>query len=271
MLQIKPVQQLKDGSFVLTNNLSNKLIGEAQDKDAKLLVKSIASIHEGKHHRIYKLTLSTGKDLVLRIPYKLESDYSISQKIKSEVATLDFLSLKLGLNVPKVVAYGDNRSNALQTPFILMEYIEGDLLMKKWNPLAADSEETDASLKSVIQPISDFQDKILSVNSVSYTHLDVYKRQTLYCLQKLRLKLSDIQVEIGYCIEILRLFASNWEVSRKCADIFIQLQDTVTTPDDTGGPIRDQMIKTFAELNKKFQNAVLDIGLDYPIYNEFYL
>lgn len=94
---------------------------------------------------------------------------------------------------------------------------------------------------------------------------------TLYCLQKLRLKLSDIQVEIGYCIEILRLFASNWEVSRKCADIFIQLQDTVTTPDDTGGPIRDQMIKTFAELNKKFQNAVLDIGLDYPIYNEFYL
>ena len=164
LLQIKPVQQLKDGSFVLTNNLSNKLIGEAQDKDAKLLVKSIASIHEGKHHRIYKLTLSTGKDLVLRIPYKLESDYSISQKIKSEVATLDFLSLKLGLNVPKVVAYGDNRSNALQTPFILMEYIEGDLLMKKWNPLAADSEETDASLKSVIQPISDFQDKILSVN-----------------------------------------------------------------------------------------------------------
>ncbi|KAK6457563.1 uncharacterized protein RJT20DRAFT_125339 [Scheffersomyces xylosifermentans] len=161
---LKAPAELKDGSFALTHNLITKLIGSPNKKSDKLLIKSIASIHEGKHHRIYKVTLSTGKDLVLRIPYKLESDYAISQKIKSEVATLDFLNLKLGLNVPKVVAYSPNKINSLQTPFILMEYIEGDLLMKKWNPLAADSEETEAALKSVIVPISDFQEKVLSIN-----------------------------------------------------------------------------------------------------------
>lgn len=151
----------KDGTTVLSNNLTSKLLGEKSA--SKLLVKSIASIHEGKHHRVYKVSLSTGKDLVLRIPYKLESDYSIAQKIKSEAATLDFLDLKLGLNVPKVLAYGTTNSNSLESPFILMEFISGDLLMKQWDPLAIDAEGTEEKLKSVIQPIVEFQDKALSI------------------------------------------------------------------------------------------------------------
>lgn len=157
---VKAPSQLKDGSYVLTQNLTSNLIG----KDDSLLVKSIASIHEGKHNRIYKVTLSTGKELVLRIPYKLESEYSISQKIKSEVATMDFLNLKLGANVPKVVAYGANKVNSLQSPFILMEHIEGDLLMKQWDPLVADETEgSQEKLKSVIEPIAAFQEKLLSI------------------------------------------------------------------------------------------------------------
>lgn len=159
---VKKPTQLKDGTKVLTNNLSPDLIGKASND--QLLVKSIASIHEGKHHRIYKVTLSSEKELVLRIPYKLESDHAISSKIKSEVATLDFLNLKLGANVPKVIAYGDSRNNSLESPFILMEYIEGELLMKQWNPLVSDEVEGAVEdLKKVIDPIVDFQDKLLSV------------------------------------------------------------------------------------------------------------
>lgn len=157
---VKAPVQLKDGSFVLTQNLSSNLIG----KEDSLLVKSIASIHEGKHNRIYKVTLSTGKELVLRIPYKLESDYSISQRIKSEVATLDFLDLKLGASVPKVVAYGFNKGNSLESPFILMEHIEGELLMKQWDPLVTDETEgAQDKLQSVIKPIAAFQEKLLSI------------------------------------------------------------------------------------------------------------
>lgn len=144
------------GVVVLPNNLTEEILGN------DIEIKSIASIHEGKHHRVYKLTLKNNKELVLRIPYKLESDFAIENKIKSEVATLDFMNVKLGLNVPRVVAYGPTRSNLLQTPFILMEYIEGELLMKQWDPLVGDGAEADAKLKAVLDPISEFQEKILA-------------------------------------------------------------------------------------------------------------
>ncbi|KAK6201350.1 altered inheritance of mitochondria protein 9, mitochondrial [Scheffersomyces amazonensis] len=159
---IERPKQLNDGSYVLSHNLTEALVGP-QGKKSAPTIKTIASIHEGKHHRVYKVTLANDKELVLRIPYKLESDHAVTQKIKSEVATLDFLDLKLGLNVPKVVAYGDSKLNSLGAPYILMEYIPGDLLMKQWDPLAADSDETDSNLKSVINTVADFQNKVLSV------------------------------------------------------------------------------------------------------------
>lgn len=154
---ITPPRKLDDGSVILPHN--SKAVSDSADS---LLIKSIASIHEGKHHRIYKVSLSSGKDLVLRIPYKLESDYAISQKIKSECATIDFLDLKLGLNVPKVIAYGPNSQNLVESPFILMEFISGDLLMRKWDPLTPDVEGSNDKLQSVIEPIAAFQEKVLS-------------------------------------------------------------------------------------------------------------
>ena len=160
-LVLKAPKQLKDGSFLLTNNIGSEVIGES---DPSLLVESIASIHEGKHNRIYKLSLSTGKQLVLRIPYKLESDYAISEKIKSEVATSDFLKLKLGLNVPRVVSYGCDKNNCLESPFIILEYIEGELLMRTWEPLAGDEEKSQEKLKFVIGHIANFQERVLSIN-----------------------------------------------------------------------------------------------------------
>lgn len=145
----------KNGSSILSHNILLKTIGN----DSNVTINSISSIHEGKHHRVYKILLSSDKHLVLRLPYRLESDVAILQKIKSEVATMDFLDLKLKLNVPKVLAYGPDRSNALEHPFILMEYVEGDLLMKQWEPMAKDEEK----VKSVITPIADFHLKVISV------------------------------------------------------------------------------------------------------------
>ncbi|CAK9438785.1 uncharacterized protein LODBEIA_P30090 [Lodderomyces beijingensis] len=157
--------------FVLQNNLTDALLGSKEDN---LMVTSIASIHEGKHHRIYKVTLSSGKDLVLRIPYKLDSDAAISAKIKSEVATMDFLDLKLKLQVPKILAYGPDRTNEVGTPFILQEFIPGDLLMKKWHPLVPDSESTDKELRSVIDPIAKFQDDLLKLTFTKFGSLYFY-------------------------------------------------------------------------------------------------
>lgn len=159
-------QALDNGMWILPNNLTEDVIG-----NGGFDVKSIASIHEGKHHRIYKLTLAGGKEFVLRIPYKLESDFAIDNKIKSEVATLDFLSVKVGASVPKVIAYGVNRLNPLKSPFILMEYVEGDLLMKKWDPLMPEAEDSSEKLKAVVDPIVEFQDQLLEVTFSRYGSL----------------------------------------------------------------------------------------------------
>ncbi|KAF8000107.1 hypothetical protein HF325_005036 [Metschnikowia pulcherrima] len=156
--ELEKPQLLANGITTLTNNWTKDIIGENSYE-----IKSIASIHEGKHHRVYKLSLQNGKELVLRIPYKLESDFAIETKIKSEVATLDFLDVKLGANVPKVIAYGSTRTNPLQTPFILMEYVQGDLLMKQWDPMMPDSETSKEKLLLVVEPIMDFYDKALAI------------------------------------------------------------------------------------------------------------
>lgn len=157
------------GVVNLCHNWNKNVIG-----DSNFEVKSIASVHEGKHHRVYKITLVNGKELALRIPYKLSSDFAIEQSIKSEVATLDFLDLKLKLNVPKVVAYGATKANALETPFILMEFIDGELLMRKWEPMAPSSETADKTLKEVIDPIMDFQSEAFAITFNKFGSLFFY-------------------------------------------------------------------------------------------------
>lgn len=165
----------KNGSSILTHNLLLRILGD----DTNANIKSISSIHEGKHNRVYKILLTSDKHLVLRLPYKLESDVSILQKIKSEVATLDFIDLKLGLNVPKVLAYGPDRSNLLEHPYILIEYIEGDLLMKQWDPMSKD----ESAVKSVISSIADFHLKLVAMEFKKFGSLyfkkDVSSRDLL--------------------------------------------------------------------------------------------
>ena len=76
----------------------------------------MASIHEGKHHRIYKVDTNAGKSFVLRIPYALDDENTLAYRLKSEVATMDFAALKLGLKVPKVYSFGVNALNPVRQP-----------------------------------------------------------------------------------------------------------------------------------------------------------
>lgn len=127
-------------------------------------IKQLISIHEGKHHRVYKVETNTGSNFVLRVPYPLDSEYAIEKRIQSEVATMDFVDIKLGIRVPKVFAYGADKANPIGSPFILMEFVEGDTLMKKWAPMTP---RTDAKHKDiiglVIDPISELQAKLAEV------------------------------------------------------------------------------------------------------------
>ncbi|CAH6723249.1 altered inheritance of mitochondria protein 9, mitochondrial [[Candida] jaroonii] len=208
---LKKPTTLNDGSILLSNNLD--LIGEGE-----LRVKTISSIHEGKHHRVYKLTLSNDKELVLRIPYKLESDYGISNKIKSEVATLDFLRLKLDLNVPRVLSYGTDKSNALQSPYILMEFIPGDLLMKQWEPLIPDEmPESKEKLLDVIKPISQFQSK---VNSITFN-----KFGSLYFTDDVE---GSLQIDLPYEGETDEILQNRWRIGPSVEKCFLKNKNKLT-------------------------------------------
>lgn len=176
--QISKPQQANFGVVSLNHNWTEGIIGVNNYE-----VKTMTSVHEGKHHRVYKIALVNGRDLCLRIPYKLESDFAIEQCIKSEVATLDFLDLKLGLNVPKVICYGATKSNLLNVPFILQEFVEGELLMKKWHPLAPASETVDQELKEIISPILEFQVKALDVTFTMFGSLYFFDDVSHQCQQ----------------------------------------------------------------------------------------
>ncbi|SCU82467.1 LANO_0B06348g1_1 [Lachancea nothofagi CBS 11611] len=149
----------------LPHNLSADNIKSLSPNET-LKITAMASIHEGKHHRIYKVDTNAGKSFVLRIPYATNSEATISYRLKSEVATMDFADLKLGLKVPKVYCFGANALNPIRQPFILQEFIEGRLLMRDWTPLEDDAKDKKShliKLNKVIEPLSQFQAKLLSV------------------------------------------------------------------------------------------------------------
>lgn len=162
--QVRPPSYNANLTVSLPHNSTTKNVGTVNPND-KVRITSMASIHEGKHHRIYKVETNLDKAFVLRIPYALDNENTIAYRLKSEVATLDFADLKLGMKVPKVFCYGVNALNPVRQPFILQEYIDGELLMRDWSPLAENSEgdKPDPALKNVVEKIADFQKKLLSV------------------------------------------------------------------------------------------------------------
>lgn len=160
--KILPPTFNKNLTVSLVNNVIPKNIGKINPNE-KVQVTTMSSIHEGKHHRIYKVDTNLNKAFVLRIPYPLENENTLAYRIRSEVATMDFAGLKLGIKVPKIFCYGVNSLNPVRQPFVLQEFIEGDLLMKDWDPLMEDDSPNQGKFENVIKQVSDFQSKLISL------------------------------------------------------------------------------------------------------------
>ncbi|CCE64926.1 hypothetical protein TPHA_0J01040 [Tetrapisispora phaffii CBS 4417] len=160
---VEPPCYNKNLTVSLPHNLSIENIGTINPNE-KVQIVSMASLHEGKHHRIYKISTNLDKSFILRIPYPLEKEHVIAERIKSEVATMDFVDLKLDINTPKVFSFGVNKLNPLRQPFILQEFVDGTLLMRDWSPLANDTSEgkPDDKLKDVVGQVSKFHSKLIS-------------------------------------------------------------------------------------------------------------
>lgn len=157
--------KVNDEFIVLPNNVTIPNLDVLNPNESNVYIKTVSSIHEGKHHRVYKLTTNVeGKHLILRLPYLIDSMGDITKRMQSEVATQDFLANKLKIDVPKIYAYGLDDKNPLGIPFMIQEYIEGDLLMKKWDPLLEDGVDgkPNQKLMDVIDCVSELHSKLLS-------------------------------------------------------------------------------------------------------------
>ena len=160
-----PIRNPRNSVVILPNNLGIDNVGALGSGEDFVQLRTISSIHEGKHHRIYLLTTNVpDRAFVLRIPYPRDPPQTLSSRIKSEVATADYVAQKCAINTPKVYMYSPDTANPLGTPFILEEYVEGDLLMKKWDPLANDDSEgkPPKELKKVIDLVADMHAKLNS-------------------------------------------------------------------------------------------------------------
>lgn len=134
----------------------------------KLQIKTIGALHEGKHHKVYKIELANDAgNYVLRIPYSLGHDEYRKHRMQSEIATMDFLRKKHSLAVPEVLAWSPVKENPLGSEYTLMQFQEGELLMKSWNPAVDDIQ----GKSKIIKPVVDFMDKILATPFNKYGSL----------------------------------------------------------------------------------------------------
>ncbi|KAG5367460.1 Altered inheritance of mitochondria protein 9 [Yarrowia sp. C11] len=124
------------------------------EAETEIKVTQLASLHEGKHHRVYRVDVDDGKQYVLRIPYGLGSELFRKKRIQSEVATMDFVREKVANDrflVPEVHSWNATVDNPLDSQYTLMDFFAGrDTLMKHWNPVAQEMTERASKIKPVV-------------------------------------------------------------------------------------------------------------------------
>ncbi|KAK7203265.1 altered inheritance of mitochondria protein 9, mitochondrial [Myxozyma melibiosi] len=107
-----------------------------KDTVAPAQVKSVASLSEGKHHRIYLVQMDDQSQYILRIPYPLDLSWEARRaRMQSEVATMDFMRKKWDMRIPKVVSWSPTADNPIRREYMMMEYVSATNLMSKWHPI----------------------------------------------------------------------------------------------------------------------------------------
>ncbi len=230
-----PIDLPTEGITVLGENITNKNMGILNPNEF-LHPTQITSIHEGRHHRIYKIQSSNDKSYILRIPYfkRIEpyDSKAYSERIKSEVATMDFLQYKNLKNdkigIPKVLCYGTTTENSLEAPFILMEYIDGELLMRKWDPRFKSgiaNEEVENNLKNTYTPMLDSIDMLLGTT--------FNKFGSLYFTKDVD---SSLQNDLPYDGEENHKLIDRWRIGPSTDSIFWRFKQNIKGVENLRGP-----------------------------------
>ena len=99
---------------------------------------TVALLGEGSFNKAYTVDVKATSDVksyVFRATLPVEP----SDKVRSEVATLDYIKRHTNIAVPTVIAYDSSSDNALGFEWILMEKISGEPISNIWRGLSDSS------------------------------------------------------------------------------------------------------------------------------------
>ncbi|KAK2755733.1 hypothetical protein FQN54_005883 [Arachnomyces sp. PD_36] len=111
----------------------------------------------GKSHILYPLEFEDGIKWILKIPANGTPDLldpASKRALRSEASTVDLLSRKTTIPLPRVFGFEEDCGNELGCPFILMEYIAGKRLSDFWYHKASSESALSAYRSRILKDIA---------------------------------------------------------------------------------------------------------------------
>ncbi|KAI0339794.1 hypothetical protein BDW22DRAFT_1486502 [Trametopsis cervina] len=131
-----------------------RLAAQSVDRDPTDVL-SISKLDEGGFNRTFLITLRDGTKVVARIPYPVTvPDYN---GVASEVATIEYMRLH-GIPVPEIYGYSAHADNAAETPYIFMQYVQGEQLSEVWRNLK------DEEVVDVIRQLTQLEARMMALS-----------------------------------------------------------------------------------------------------------
>ncbi|PYI02815.1 kinase-like protein [Aspergillus sclerotiicarbonarius CBS 121057] len=136
---------------------------------------------EGGFNKVFLLRADSGREVIARIPTPIAGPAQYTTA--SEVATMDFLRVILGMPIPKVLAYSTSSANPVGAEYIIMERIEGVSLASRWLSL------TTEEVKSVMKQIAQMEQRVFTYSFPGYGSL--YRQKDLQGEKQIPIPVED--------------------------------------------------------------------------------
>ncbi|KAE8377771.1 kinase-like protein [Aspergillus bertholletiae] len=154
------VERLKERYVKFDPIELQRVAGKAMQQDQ---YPSIVKFAEGGFNKVFLLKANDGREVIARIPSPIAGPPRYATA--SEVATLNFLRIILGLPVPKILAYSTSSNNPVGAEYIIMERVHGESLASRW--LALKTEE----VKDIMKQLADMEQQMFSFRFPAYGSL----------------------------------------------------------------------------------------------------
>lgn len=97
----------------------------------------MVKLPEGTFNKVFLVTLDTGDEIIARIPNPNAEPLSLVTA--SEVATMAFARDRLGIPVPRILAWEESSLNDVKSAYIIMEKARGVSLQSLWPDMDFDA------------------------------------------------------------------------------------------------------------------------------------